>query len=77
VAQQRVASITANLYSQGNQKQSKEVNDQWSNYLQDNFTEKKYEKAQIEFSSKNARLNKAIENKESKRTRKMEMETIP
>jgi hypothetical protein len=73
VAQQRVAAITANLYSQGNQVQSKESNKQWSNYLADNFQEEKYSKAQKNFAMKNAKLNNAIEHKEERKKEKLMM----
>ena len=66
VVHQRVTSMTANLYKQGDFKGSQQRNELWSNYLEDNFQEEKYEKHQVAFESKNRRLNKAINNKEVK-----------
>ena len=80
VVHQRVTSMTANMYKKGDYVGSQARNNQWSNYLEDNFQESKYEKHQVAFSSKNRRLNEAIGNKYEKPKRKrkaskeMEME---
>ena len=62
--------MTANMYQKGDFVGSQARNNQWSNYLEDNFQESKYEKHQVAFSSKNRRLNEAIGNKHEKPKRK-------
>lgn len=70
VVHTHVQSKTANIYSKGDYIKSQEINDQWANYLEDNFQEEKYQKHQVAFAGKNARLNKAL-NHQTKKKRKV------
>lgn len=46
VVHQRIASNTAAMFSKGDSVQSIAYNDQWSNYINSEFTEEKYSKQQ-------------------------------
>lgn len=66
VVHHRITNQTAALYKKGNYVGSKEFNSKWSNYLDRNFQDKKFESQRNKFAEKNERLNKAIKHKHRK-----------
>lgn len=67
VAQTRATAVTANLYARGQHVESVAQNHQWSDFMEKNFVEEKYQRKQEMFTEKNRKLNRAIHNKVQKK----------
>lgn len=70
VAHQRITSLQAQTYAQGDFVQQQKQNHAWSNYLNNNFQEEKYYAKNAIFAQKNRKVNKAINNKMQKKSKK-------
>lgn len=65
------------MYSQGSYEKSQKVNNQWANYLEENFQEKEYVEQQQTFQEKNTRLNKALKHKFEKGSKPTYQKEVP
>lgn len=65
------------MYSRGDIMGSEEYNNQWSNYMNNNFQGSKFSSQQQAFNSKNARMKEAISNKVKKSERACMKEVKP
>lgn len=67
VVHQRVATNTAAMYSRGMAPESQSYNNQWSDYLNNNFKSEKHVQQQEKFNMNSMKLNRAINRKVQKK----------